>query len=54
MKSVPQLDSSLDVLGNRLPNVFIQRNKDEQSLFTEQTERLARRARPHQRPSDAP
>ena len=41
MKSALQLDPSLDVLGNRLPNVFIQHSKIGESLFTEQIERLA-------------
>ena len=41
MKSALQLDPSLDVLGNRLPNVFIQHSKVGESLFTEQIERLA-------------
>jgi hypothetical protein len=51
MKSALQLDPSLDVLGNRLPNEFIQRSKDGQSLFTEQTERLAPRAPMAMRPA---
>ncbi len=42
MKSALQLDPSLDVLGNRLPNVFIQHSKIGENLFTEQIERLAR------------
>src|SRR5580658_7497503 len=42
MKSALQLDPSVDVLGNRLPNVFIQHSKIGESLFTEQIERLAR------------
>jgi 1-acyl-sn-glycerol-3-phosphate acyltransferase len=41
MKSALQLDPSVDVLGNRLPNVFIQHTKVGESLFTEQIERLA-------------
>ena len=41
MKSALQLDPSLDVLGHRLPNVFIQHSKVGESLFTEQIERLA-------------
>jgi 1-acyl-sn-glycerol-3-phosphate acyltransferase len=41
MKSALQLDPSLDVLGNRLPNVFIQHSKVGESRFTEQIERLA-------------
>jgi 1-acyl-sn-glycerol-3-phosphate acyltransferase len=41
MKSALQLDPSVDVLGNRLPNVFIQHRKIGESLFTEQIERLA-------------
>jgi 1-acyl-sn-glycerol-3-phosphate acyltransferase len=41
MKSELQLDPSLDVVGNRLPNVFIQHSKAGESLYTEQIERLA-------------
>jgi len=41
MKSSLQFDPSLDVLGNRLPNVFIQHSKAGESLFTEQIKRLA-------------
>jgi len=41
MKSALQLDPSLDVLGHRLPNVFIQHSKVGESVFTEQIERLA-------------
>ena len=41
IKSPLQLAPSPDVLGNRLPNVFIQHSKVGESLFTEQIERLA-------------
>ena len=42
MKAALQFDPSLDVAGNRLPNVFIQHSKTGESMFTEQIERLAR------------
>jgi 1-acyl-sn-glycerol-3-phosphate acyltransferase len=42
MKSALQLDPTLDLLGNRLPNVFIEHAKIGERLFTEQIERLAR------------
>ena len=42
MKATMQFDPSLDILGNRLPNVFIQRQQTGESIFTDQIERLAR------------
>ena len=42
MKAALQLDPSLDVAGNRLPNVFIRPQQTGEKLFTEQIERLAR------------
>ena len=42
MKAALQLDPSLDVAGNRLPNVFISHNKTGENIFTEQIQRLAR------------
>ena len=42
MKAALQFDPSLDVVGNRLPNVFIQHSKTGESIFTEQIQRLAR------------
>jgi len=42
MKATLQFDPSLDVLGNRLPNVFVQQRQTGESLFTDQIERLAR------------
>src|SRR5208282_3350039 len=42
MKAALQFDPSLDVVGNRLPNVFIQHSKTGENVFTEQIERLAR------------
>jgi 1-acyl-sn-glycerol-3-phosphate acyltransferase len=42
MKATLQFDPSLDVVGNRLPNVFVQHRKTGESLFTDQIERLAR------------
>jgi 1-acyl-sn-glycerol-3-phosphate acyltransferase len=42
MKAALQFDPSLDVVGNRLPNVFIHHRKTGDSIFTEQIERLAR------------
>jgi 1-acyl-sn-glycerol-3-phosphate acyltransferase len=42
MKAALQFDPSLDVLGNRLPNVFVQHRQAGEHVFTEQIERLAR------------
>ncbi|MBV9095835.1 MAG: 1-acyl-sn-glycerol-3-phosphate acyltransferase [Streptosporangiaceae bacterium] len=42
MKAALQLDPSVDVVGNRLPNVFVSPRKTGESLFTEQIARLAR------------
>ena len=42
MKASLQFDPSLDVLGNRLPNVFVQHRRAGEHIFTEQIERLAR------------
>ena len=42
MKAALQFDPSLDVLGNRLPNVFVQHRQAGESIFTDQIERLAR------------
>jgi 1-acyl-sn-glycerol-3-phosphate acyltransferase len=42
MKATLQLDPSLDIVANRLPNVFIQHRKVGEKLFIEQIERLAR------------
>ena len=42
MKASLQFDPSLDVLGNRLPNVFVQHRQAGEHIFTEQIERLAR------------
>ncbi len=42
MKAALQFDPTVDVLGNRLPNVFIRHNQAGESIFTEQIERLAR------------
>jgi 1-acyl-sn-glycerol-3-phosphate acyltransferase len=42
MKASLQFDPSLDVLGNRLPNVFIQHRQAGEHIFTDQIERLAR------------
>jgi 1-acyl-sn-glycerol-3-phosphate acyltransferase len=42
MKASLQLDPSLDVLGNRLPNVFVRHSQAGEHIFTEQIERLAR------------
>jgi 1-acyl-sn-glycerol-3-phosphate acyltransferase len=42
MKASLQFDPSLDVLGNRLPNVFVRKSQTGESIFTEQIERLAR------------
>jgi 1-acyl-sn-glycerol-3-phosphate acyltransferase len=41
MKATLQLDPSFDVVGNRLPNVFISRRRDRHGAFTRQIERLA-------------
>ena len=42
MKASLQLDPIVDVLGNRLPNVFVQHRASGEKIFTEQIERLAR------------
>jgi 1-acyl-sn-glycerol-3-phosphate acyltransferase len=42
MKASLQFDPSLDVLGNRLPNVFVQHGNIGENIFTAQIERLAR------------
>jgi 1-acyl-sn-glycerol-3-phosphate acyltransferase len=42
MKATMQLDPCLDVVANRLPNVFIQHRRTGQKVFVEQIERLAR------------
>ncbi len=41
MKASLQFDPCLDVLGNRLPNVFIDHAKSGENVFTEEIERLA-------------
>jgi 1-acyl-sn-glycerol-3-phosphate acyltransferase len=42
MKATMQLDPGVDVVTNRVPNVFIQSKQVGEKLFTEQIERLAR------------
>jgi 1-acyl-sn-glycerol-3-phosphate acyltransferase len=42
MKAALQLDPSLDVVGNRLPNVFVSHHRTGDSIFTEEIQRLAR------------
>jgi 1-acyl-sn-glycerol-3-phosphate acyltransferase len=42
MSATLQFDPSLDVMGNRLPNVFIHGRHLGESIFTDQIERLAR------------
>ena len=42
MKATMQLDPGLDVMANRLPNVFISRRRTGEKTFIEQIERLAR------------
>ena len=41
MKATMQLDPSLDVVANRLPNVFVQHRRAGEGVFSEQIERLA-------------
>jgi 1-acyl-sn-glycerol-3-phosphate acyltransferase len=41
MKAALQLDPLLDVLGNRLPNVFIRRDETGENIFTTQIKQLA-------------
>jgi 1-acyl-sn-glycerol-3-phosphate acyltransferase len=41
MKATMQLDPSLDVVGNRLPNVFVRHSRGGAGIFSEQIERLA-------------
>jgi len=42
MKAALQLDPSVDIVGNRLPNVWIRSRQTGERIFTEQIERLAR------------
>ena len=42
MKATLQLDPSVDIVGNRLPNVWIKSRLTGERIFTEQIERLAR------------
>lgn len=42
MKATMQLDPSLDVVANRLPNVFVQGRRIGEKVYVEQIERLAR------------
>jgi 1-acyl-sn-glycerol-3-phosphate acyltransferase len=42
MKASLQFDPSLDVMANRLPNVFISRRQAGERIFTDQIDRLAR------------
>jgi 1-acyl-sn-glycerol-3-phosphate acyltransferase len=42
MKAALQLDPSVDIVGNRLPNVWIRSRQAGERIFTEQIERLAR------------
>jgi len=41
MKATMQLDPSVDVVANRLPNVFIRHSRSGEGIFSEQIERLA-------------
>ena len=42
MKATLQLDPSVDIVGNRLPNVWIKGRQTGERIFTEQIQRLAR------------
>jgi 1-acyl-sn-glycerol-3-phosphate acyltransferase len=42
MKAALQLDPSVDIVGNRLPNVFIRHRQTGESIFTKEIQRLAR------------
>jgi 1-acyl-sn-glycerol-3-phosphate acyltransferase len=42
MKATLQLDPGVDVVANRVPNVFIQRHRVGEKLYTDQIKRLAR------------
>jgi 1-acyl-sn-glycerol-3-phosphate acyltransferase len=42
MKAALQLDPSVDIVGNRLPNVWVKSRQTGERIFTEQIERLAR------------
>src|SRR6185437_9272552 len=42
MKAALQLDPSVDIVGNRLPNVWIKSRQAGEQIFTEQIARLAR------------
>jgi hypothetical protein len=54
MKDTMQLDPGLDVMANRVPNVFIRHQQAGQGRFVEQIERLSRGARPGRRTGDLP
>src|SRR5215472_14780951 len=41
MKATMQLDPGVDVVANRLPNVFVRRTRAGEGIFSEQIERLA-------------
>jgi len=41
MKAAMQFDPSLDVVANRLPNVFVRHSRAGQGIFSERIERLA-------------
>jgi hypothetical protein len=41
MKATMQLDPSVDVVANRLPNVFVRHSRAGEGIFSEQIERLA-------------
>jgi 1-acyl-sn-glycerol-3-phosphate acyltransferase len=42
MKATLQFDPSIDIVGNRVPNVFIRHRQAGERIYTEQIERLAR------------
>ena len=41
MKATLQLDPSVDIVGNRLPNVWIRHQQTGESIFTREIKRLA-------------
>jgi len=47
MKAAIQLDPGLDVVGNRLPNVFVSHRRSGESIYTEHISRLARGLGPY-------
>ena len=54
MKATMQLDPSLDVVANRLPNVFVRHSRAGEGVFSRADRAAGRRARPARRAGDLP